>query len=222
MDRMPDVDPAYHRALFKVTDKLTRAHLDPDNQSAGDLTSLLRELCSALRKSVNGSVDELFRAAAGLTNRPELQPEAAALVKDAGTFAKFIEFEDHALRDCGVSDTVARYISANVANLRDHLAQPKLDPEKTMAALRRFQDDVCTAADQASADLAWREKRHKIKVGATIASGFSLSLANAAAVAKSGGLFVPFATLSIAAGGILVTTAGRFKGPAERKPGQRA
>lgn len=219
MDQMPDVDPIYHRSLFKVTDKLYRAYLDPKNITSADFTALLQELCSAFRKSIEGGADHLFRAAAGITNRPELQVEAIEVVKEARAFAKFIQFEKQALQDCGVSEVIALQVSSNVSNLREQLMRPTIDPDRTMAALRRFQDDVCAAAAQARADLTWRERRHKVKVSTTIASGFALSLANGVAIAKSAGAFVPFATLSISAGGAMVVTAGRFKGPGERKPG---
>jgi hypothetical protein len=217
MQDLPDIDIGYHRRLFQITDKLNRAAIDPRNLTAEEFTAILREVCGALRKSINADIEQIFRTAAGLTNRPELHIEALAVVKDTATFTKFIEFEKQALRDCGVGHSVADHISNNVFKLREQLSQTKIDPEKTMAVLKRFQDDVCTAADHANADLDAKERRHKLKVGATFTSGFAVAIANGAASAASAGVLTPFVGISITAGSIMVTCAGWFKNPKDRK-----
>ncbi|UPJ44975.1 hypothetical protein IVB40_13585 [Bradyrhizobium sp. 40] len=219
MVQTPGADPSYHRALFAITEKLNRAHLNPESLTAAEFRDLLKELCMALGKSIDAGIDEIFRAAAGLTNRPDFKSEAAGIVADARKFTTFIAFEEETLRACGISEGVAYAIGANAAGLRNQLSDPVLDPDRTIATLRRLKDDVCAAARHAKDDLTFRERRHKLKVGAVATAGYSLSVANAVAIAKSAGAFVWFGTLSIVAGGAIATNAGRFKSPADRNPG---
>lgn len=213
MHEMPDVDPIYHKKLFHITSKLRRAVTDPRNLTVEEYTSMLRELCGALTKSIDGDLAGIFRAAAGLTNMPGIQIEAQAVLHEAKAFAKFIEFERESLIRCGVGEAVAGQITDQVAGLREHLSSVEIDPEKTMVAVKRFRDDVCAAAQHANADLTMKEKRHRIKVGSTMASGVALSVANAAAITASAGALTPFVVLSTASGAAIITGAGFFNRP---------
>lgn len=85
--KMPYVDPKDHEQLFKVTEELRRAYLNPNDITAGRYAALLNETCGALTKSIDGGFEQIVRAAADRARDPEYAAAARGILSDARAFA---------------------------------------------------------------------------------------------------------------------------------------
>lgn len=218
MTEQAPLDAALHRALFQVTDRLRKLKNNPREVTLGEYNDILRELCGALTTSLEHGLDKAVFSR--IANDPELQTEARLITGDLKAFAAFLQFEHKVLVRCGVSPETAKDIVAQIKPLKDQLREFKYDPEKVMSIVRHLQVASCKGVRLAGDYLDREEELFEAKKRALITYGSATIAANGSAVAITFGAAAPFATLSAAAGGLLITWRGILEAPRDRKPGK--
>jgi hypothetical protein len=218
-DDFPEIDFGYHKGLFQITDKLRRLNTDPGNLNFAEYNALLGELCGSLTKTLENGFATIARAAAGLTNVPGRKEEALAVLRDAGTFARFIEFENSALVKCGMSIEAAQAISADIVTLRAELSKLPFEPELAVSAVQKCRDDVCAASQKSLDMLTALERRYWFTRRVAVASGAVTIISNALAITVTAGAATPFVVLSTAGGSALIAAQTMLGEPGKLKPG---
>jgi hypothetical protein len=221
MAEPPTLDLKYHQGLFRVTDQLRKLRTDPSQFSVEDYRSLLNELCGSLNNSLDGGLDRVINFASDLTQDEGIRKEAKAIVEDVEAFAKFISFEEEALIECGSSKESAKVIATEIASLREQIGSLPYDAGAVVETIKTGRDAICRTAKEIDSSLDKEIAHFEDAKRTMLTYGIAGSLANAAATAITAGAAFPFAALSYAGSGVLITLRGTLRDPSERRPGRR-
>jgi len=218
MAQFPNLDPAFHKEIFRVTDRMRKLRNNPEEITVREYNSLLQELCRGLNGSIEHGLKNVIFYAADLAQHEKTRTEARAVVSDIAKFAQFIEFETKALVGCAASEETAREIAKEVTELRGDLANASYNPDEIYTTILKFRDDVCATAGQVKEFVANQEAMLKLKKDTLLGFGVGLSIANGAAIVITLGAGAPLILLSSMAGGLLITWRGTLDGRANKPP----
>ncbi len=204
MNGFSGIDPAYHRELFRVTDRMRRLKTDPDSFTIQEYRNLLAELCGSFRESFDNGLADAINYGAGLSANEGYRIEAQAIVRDMKAFSRFLDFEKETLVACGASEEAASDMVSEIANLREQIVVTHYDADVVRECAERYRDGICQASKEVTEYVKNEQTLLKDKKRALATYGTASILANASGIAITGGAAAPFLLLSSAIGGSMI------------------
>jgi len=202
--RKPPINPSLHRQLFQVTDKMRRLKTNPDSVTPEEYRDVLTEVCNSLTYSLDHGLQDALNFAQDLNANPGVRAEAKAVVREFDAFARFLEFENKALQECGVSPQAAQDIGAAITSIQNELERVEFDTTLILKHIEQGHTDICRAVEEATAFIDSEQQLLADKKRTMLTYGTALILANAAGIAITYGAAAPFLLLSSAGGGALI------------------
>ena len=150
------------------------------NATAGDYWQAFNIACITLTKLADDRVffDQLDSTARGqAANAAAIQ----ATLDNVEQFNEFVLADKKVLRDAGLRPPVVETLLSEAHQLRAHLGNWKIEPERVRVAITKVRNEVCNAKDDLDERASAAERRSLLIKVARMVGGATIIAANVAA-----------------------------------------
>lgn len=214
----PDLNPEFHRDLFRVTGRMRRLKTNPRAITLHEYKNMLGDVCGAITHSLEHGLRDAVEYAADLKNDPDVLAEAQEIVRNFGNFVRFTEFEGEALRSIGVDGEVVSDMTQILSDIRPMIDLRSYDAKDIVREIEGFKATICEAAEQAERYINSESQQTEDRKRALLTYGIALTVANATGVALTLGQATPLLFVSSAAGGVMITKRSAIEDRFDRPP----
>src|SRR5690606_5444386 len=123
MSDFPSFDPANHRPIFQVTDKVRKLKNDPKSITVEEYRDILNEIAKSIDHSIERGLKDVIYAKGN--SDPKIQSDVRAIFADLKPYSQFLIFEKSHLIACQVSEKTADDMVRAMADLQKQLIEIK-------------------------------------------------------------------------------------------------